>query len=125
MNENYRKFKEDCIKNGYGYLVINMMNTEKGKCVVCGDDLKDPMFVMTRMGQYPKITCSSECHDALVDTIESIVGKFKKVRMIENGIDYKVPTRDFIEKGLKGEDLDKYPIWDEKEILDISLVKEG
>lgn len=126
MNEKYKRYKEECIRNGYGYLVINMNNTKIGMCVVCGDDV-NLVLVSTSMGQYPRRTCSDECHDVLIDTIESIVGKYKKVTRLETGVDYKVPTIDLIEKGIKEEDLDKYPIWNEKEIDEkiIDWGKEG
>ena len=38
-------------------------------------------------------------------------GEYKKVIDAKSGVAYKVPTKDIITKGLKQQDLDKYPIW--------------
>lgn len=40
-------------------------------------------------------------------------GEFKKVIRLSTGVAYKVPTRDIIEKGFRGEELDQYPRWEE------------
>ena len=44
--------------------------------------------------------------------LRGIVGKFKEITLLETGISYKVPTRLVIEDGIKGEDLEKFPLWD-------------
>ena len=42
-------------------------------------------------------------------------GEFKKVIRLSTGVAYKVPTMDIIEKVLKEENLDRYPIWEENQ----------
>lgn len=58
-------------------------------------------------------TCSDDCHQVLVWRLLAEFGEFKKVVRASTGIAYRVPTRDIIEKGLRGEDLDRYPIWED------------
>ena len=45
----------------------------------------------------------------LVDKLEREFGTYKKVTDLETGNIYTVPTRDIVEKGLKQQDLKKYP----------------
>ncbi|MDH5440036.1 MAG: hypothetical protein OEZ48_08520 [Candidatus Bathyarchaeota archaeon] len=40
-------------------------------------------------------------------------GEFKKIVDVETGTAYKVPTREVLERGLRWEDLKKYPKWDD------------
>ena len=40
-------------------------------------------------------------------------GEYKQVIDAKSGVAYKVPTKDIITKGLKQQDLDKYPIWED------------
>ena len=40
-------------------------------------------------------------------------GEFKKVVRASTGVAYKVPTRDIIEKGIRAQDLDQYPKWED------------
>ncbi len=40
-------------------------------------------------------------------------GEYQKVVDGVSGVEYKVPTKDIITKGLKQQDLDKYPIWED------------
>ena len=73
------------------------------ECTVCG-------------GLYmsgPGITCSTECHTALVEKMIAEFGEFKKVIRVSTGVAYKVPVKDIIELGIKEQELDKYPIWEE------------
>ena len=78
---------------------IEMINVRV--CVICGKP-----YVTGR-----EYTCSEECHRELVEKIVREFGEYKKVVDVETGKIYKVPTRDIIEKGLKHEDLIKYPLW--------------
>jgi hypothetical protein len=41
------------------------------------------------------------------------IGEFKKVVRIMTGEAFRVPTRDILENGLREQDLDKYPKWEE------------
>lgn len=58
-----------------------------------------------------ELTCSDECHEELAWRLISKFGEFKKVISMTTGIAYRVPTRDVIEKGLREEELDQYPVW--------------
>lgn len=58
-----------------------------------------------------ELTCSDECHEELARRLISEFGEFKKVISETTGIAYRVPTRDIIEKGLREEELDQYPVW--------------
>jgi len=60
-----------------------------------------------------EMTCSDDCHQELVRRLMLQFGEFKKVIHAGTGIAYRVPTRDIIEKGLREEDLDRYPIWED------------
>ena len=59
------------------------------------------------------MTCSDECHEELVRRLVADSGEFKKVIRLSTGVAYKVPTMDIIEKVLKEENLDRYPIWED------------
>lgn len=71
-------------------------------CIVCGNICAD--------GQ--TLTCSQPCHDILADRLVDQFGEFKKVVRTSTGVVYKVPTRDIIEKGIREQDLDRYPVWE-------------
>jgi len=58
-----------------------------------------------------ELTCSDGCHEELVRQLIASFGEFKKVVRQSTGVAYKVPTRDIIERGLKEEELDQYPLW--------------
>jgi len=58
-----------------------------------------------------RATCSDDCHEKLVEMLEREFGRYKKVVGVVTGKAYRVPTRDIIEKGLRYEDLGKYPEW--------------
>lgn len=60
------------------------------------------------------MTCSEQCHEELVRRLLAEFGEFKKVVRMSTGIAYKVPTRDIIERGIREEELDQYPLWEEK-----------
>jgi hypothetical protein len=59
-------------------------------------------------------TCSDECHEEFIRRVITQFGEFKKVVRQSTGIAYKVPTRDIVDKGLKEEELDQYPIWEDE-----------
>lgn len=61
-----------------------------------------------------ELTCSDECHQELVRRLITESEEFKKVVRASTGVAYKVPTRDIIETGLKEQDLDQYPLWEEQ-----------
>lgn len=73
------------------------------RCIICG--------VFYEQGR--QMTCSEDCHDRLVSCLIDQFGEFKKVVRQSTGVAYKVPTRDIIEFGLKEEELDQYPRWEE------------
>ena len=58
-----------------------------------------------------ELTCSDECHEELVRRLISEFGEFKKVVRMSTGVSYKVPTRDIIERGIREQALEQYPIW--------------
>ena len=72
-------------------------------CVVCGNSYTDGR----------EMTCSQDCHDRVADRLVAQFGEFKKVVRMRTGVAYKVPTRDIIEKGIKEQDLDQYPLWED------------
>lgn len=59
-----------------------------------------------------KERCSDE-HEELIRRLISEFGEFKKVVRMSTDIAYRVPTRDIIEKGIREQDLDRYPLWEE------------
>ncbi len=73
------------------------------KCLICGN------------GIYAdgRVTCSDSCHEEFVNRMIAEFGEFKKVVRITTGEAFKVPTRDIIEKGVREQDLDQYPRWEE------------
>jgi hypothetical protein len=60
-----------------------------------------------------EITCSDDCHTEMVSRFVAEFGEFKKVVRTSTGVAYKVPTRDILECGIKEQDLDRYPPWDD------------
>jgi len=60
-----------------------------------------------------ELTCSDDCHQELVKRLTAKFGEFKKVIRQSTGVAYKVPTRDIIDRGLREQDLDQYPLWEE------------
>ncbi|MBA7527634.1 hypothetical protein ES705_19810 [subsurface metagenome] len=61
----------------------------------------------------PKVACD-ESRERLIQELIAGVGEFKKVVRMRTGVAYKVPTRDILEKGLREEGLNQYPIWEDK-----------
>jgi len=61
-----------------------------------------------------ELTCSDECHEELVRRLIEKYGEFKKVVRASTGEAFKVPTRDIIKKGIREQELDQYPLWEEK-----------
>jgi CRISPR/Cas system-associated protein Cas10 (large subunit of type III CRISPR-Cas system) len=86
-------------------IVVNFENANKNRCVICDKP--------TITG---KMTCCEYCHEKFVEFCEGQYGISKKVVDQTTGISYKVPTKDIIEKGLKWEDLTKYPLWEKNEV---------
>ena len=84
---------------------MNFENAKRGRCVVCGDVVSKPAFAV-------KLTCSSHCHEVFVSQMEQEFGKYKKIVRMRTGGEFRVPTRDIIEVGVREEELDKYPKWD-------------
>lgn len=60
-----------------------------------------------------ELTCSDECHEKLVKGLISEFGEYKKVIHQSTGVAYRVPTRDIIERGIQGRELDRYPRWED------------
>ena len=58
-------------------------------------------------------TCSDSCHETLVDELVKEFGEFKKVVDAEGTV-HKVPTTEILERGLRYEDLKKYPKWEQE-----------
>ena len=73
-------------------------------CMICGTPIAAD-----------RLTCSEDCHEKVVDFIESQYGHYKRVVDGVSGLSYRVPVRDIIELGLKQTDLKKYPFWVEEE----------
>lgn len=65
-----------------------------------------------------KVTCSDTCHERLVEACEATFGPYKRVVRQATGEVFRVPTRVILEQGLREQDLDQYPRWDEKEVTD-------
>jgi len=98
----------ECQVAGYG---LNEMNSSAdGKlgfaltgCVICGT----PYFGGRQF------TCSDACHEELLNRLVAKHGQFKTVLRSSTGEAFKVPTRDIIEKGIREQDLDRYPRWED------------
>jgi hypothetical protein len=78
--------------------------SEMRKCAICGK-----VYDGRR-----EITCSDDCHNELVTRLVAEFGEFKKVVRTSTGVAYKIPTRDILECGIKEQDLDRYPLWDDQ-----------
>jgi len=59
------------------------------------------------------MTCSDECHQVYVARLIAEFGEYKKVIRQSTGIAYRVPLRDIIGPGIREENLDRYPPWEE------------
>ncbi len=55
-----------------------------------------------------------ENHPEHLNRLITELGEYKKVVDAASGVAYKVPTKDIITKGLKQQELDKYPVWEEE-----------
>jgi len=79
------------------------MAMTKRECVICGDFY------------YPgnDVTCSKECHDKLINLLIFKHGECKKITRATTGESFKVPLRDILENGVREEELDKYPRWED------------
>jgi len=69
------------------------------RCVICGNECTIRL-----------LTCSDECHKKLVNWLVREFGEYKIIVDVHTGLRHKVPTRDILEKGLKYDDLKKYPV---------------
>lgn len=81
-------------------------------CVVCGKPMCGTMGARQRVS---KLTCSASCHETFVKMLIFQYGEFKKIGRLRTGEFFKVPLRDIIEHGVKEQELDKYPKWEEKD----------
>lgn len=54
-----------------------------------------------------------ERRERLIQELIARFGEFKKVVRMRTGVAYKVPTRDILEKGIREQDLDRYPLWED------------
>ncbi len=77
------------------------LNIAFDRCWICSAPL----------GGEHKVTCSDDCHEALILKFELTFGAYKRVTDLETMNIHKVPLRDIIEKGLKQEDLKNYPAY--------------
>ena len=84
-------------------------------CPICesGAEGKELLPVIVAAVRGNKITCSPACHERLVACLEAEYGTHKQCVRISTGEAFRVPLRDIIEKGLREQDLDQYPHWDE------------
>ena len=51
--------------------------------------------------------------EATIEHLERLYGKYKKVVRLATSEAFRVPTRDIIVKGVKEQELDQYPRWEE------------
>jgi hypothetical protein len=58
------------------------------------------------------MTAGSERRERAIQELIARFGEFKKVVRMRTGVTYKVPTRDILEKGIREQDLDQYPLWE-------------
>jgi len=72
-------------------------------CFICG----------TTYDHGREMTCSDACHEKLIRHLIAEFGEFKKVVCMTTGEAFKVPTRDIIEKGIREQELDQYPEWED------------
>ncbi len=83
-------------------MTIDFSNERRGLCVACGKASPGPTN---------KLTCSQECHDALVEHLEREFGPHKKVVRQATGEEFRVPVRTIVEEGVREQDLDRLPRW--------------
>lgn len=73
------------------------------RCVICQAECK---------GQY-KYTCSKTCHEIWLVQIRREYGNYQKVVRISTGEAFKVPTALIYEQGIKEQELNRFPLWQE------------
>lgn len=81
-----------------------MPNIWPGRCEMCHSPIPEGS---------EGITCSEKYHNILVQTFETMYGKYKKVTDDVTGKSYKVPIRYIVEHGLKQMELERFPLWEE------------
>jgi len=69
------------------------------RCLICGGFYH----------QGRALTCSESCHEELINRLTARFGEFKEVVRSSTGEVFKVPTKDILEKGVREQDLDRYP----------------
>jgi len=57
------------------------------------------------------MAASDERREKIIQELIARFGEYKKVVRMRTGVAYKVPTRDILEKGIREQDLDRYPEW--------------
>jgi len=57
------------------------------------------------------MAASDERREKIIQELIARFGEYKKVVRVRTGVAYKVPTRDILEKGIREQDLDRYPEW--------------
>ena len=75
--------------------------------------MKICLICQKRYRQGREATCSDECHAELCRRIVDRHGEFRQVTCMSTGVSYRVPTMEILEKGIRGEELDRYPPWEE------------
>ena len=83
------------------FVLSEVIDIGEAKCVIC--EAPCPQG---------KITCCDDHHEEFIQKVEAQFGLYKKVVDMETGITFRVPVRDIIEKGLKQQELHKYPEWE-------------
>jgi hypothetical protein len=73
----------------------------EGRCAGCGTRLR-------RTRTYT-LTCDLICHRAWLAQVIARLGPTKRITSLETGKTHLVPTRDLLEKGIRGADLPRYP----------------
>jgi len=58
------------------------------------------------------MAASDERREGLIQELIASFGEFKRVVRMRTGVAYKVPTRDILGKGIREQDLDRYPLWE-------------
>lgn len=128
MNEEYRKWSCIICKRHIESHVAWICRQCLKPCEVYTsrilEEKKDKMFIDVKskccnadVQSVGRMTCSENCHEEFIKFCEKEYGIVKKVVDDTTGISYKVPTRDIVEKGLYWKDLNKYPQWDENDVI--------
>ena len=80
-------------------------------CAVCGKPIQG---LSVNSMPAARLTCSESCHERFVNFLIFKYGPYKKVGRLSTGETFRVPLREIIEHGLREEDLDQYPRWEDK-----------